>query len=201
MIYPSDITKDEVNKLPLRGYRGNIKVVDTPKDLAVAIKELRQHQFLGFDTETKPAFQKGVYHQVALLQLAVSDCVYLIRLNKIGFSPVLRRLFSDQGIKKVGISIRDDLAELKKLSNFEPQGVVELNDVAKNLGVVREGARNLTATFLHFRISKSQQTSNWERDQLTLKQQRYAATDAWVCYQIYEKLLDQDQIDTTDLDF
>ena len=51
----------------------------------------------------------------------------------------------------------------------------------KGLGIYQQHS-------LGFRISKSQQTSNWEKDQLTFKQQRYAATDAWVCQQIYEKL-------------
>ena len=41
---------------------------------------------------------------------------------------------------------------------------------------------------LGVRISKSQQLSNWENDTLTEAQQRYAATDAWMCYEIYNKL-------------
>jgi len=188
MIFPADITKEEVNELPLHGYLGRIVIVDTTRGLSKAMKELEKTSFLGFDTETKPAFRKGVYHQVALLQLALAEQVFLIRLNKLGFSGALQELFSSNHLLKVGVSIRDDLAELQKLTSFEPRGVVELNQVAKGLGVVREGARNLTATFLGFRISKSQQTSNWEKDQLTTKQRRYAATDAWVCHQIYEKL-------------
>ena len=189
MIFPSDITKEEVNQLPLQGYQGRIVIVDSTGGLSKAMKELRKTSYFGFDTETKPAFKKGVYHQVALLQLALVEKVFLIRLNKLGFPGALQDLFNSDHILKVGVSIRDDLAELRKLANFEPRGVVELNQVAKGLGVVREGARNLTATFLGFRISKSQQTSNWEKDQLTTKQQRYAATDAWVCHEIYNKLL------------
>ena len=188
MIFPADITKEEVNELPLHGYLGRIVIVDTTRGLSKAMKELEKTSFLGFDTETKPAFRKGVYHQVALLQLALAEQVFLIRLNKLGFYGALQELFSSDHLLKVGVSIRDDLAELQKLTSFEPRGVVELNKVAKGLGVVREGARNLTATFLGFRISKSQQTSNWEKDQFTTKQRRYAATDAWVCHQIYEKL-------------
>jgi ribonuclease D len=162
--------------------------VDTIKGFANAIKEVEKASFLGFDTETKPAFRKGVYHRVALLQLALTERVFLIRLNKLGFPGALQEVFSSKHLLKVGVSIRDDLSELRKLAKFEPCGVIELNEVAKGMGVVREGARNLTATFLGFRISKSQQTSNWEKDRLTTKQERYAATDAWVCHQIYQKL-------------
>ncbi len=191
MIFPSDITKEQVNSLPLNEYQGEIRVVETWTELIGALRELKKYPFLGFDTETKPAFRKGVYHPVSLLQLAVEDMVYLVRLNKTGFPEPLKELFATKDFPKVGISVRDDLADLRKLSNFKPHGIVELNTVAKELGVVREGARNLTATFLGFRISKSQQTTNWERDSLTPKQQRYAATDAWVCHQIYQKLIKQ----------
>lgn len=191
MIFPADISKEQVNKLPLKGYPGEILVVDNRQSLNKALRALENHPFLGFDTETKPAFRKGVYHRVSLLQLAVEDTVFLVRLNKLGFPRKLQAVFSNQGILKVGVSIRDDLTELRKLAPFQPKGIVELNEVAKELGVVREGARNLTATFLGFRISKSQQTSNWEREQLSRKQQTYAATDAWICYRIYDKLIKQ----------
>lgn len=195
MSFPRDISKEEVNELPLRGYAGPILVIDTYKELQQAIHDLARYEFIGFDTETKPAFRKGVYHQVALLQLAIEEQVYLVRLNKLGFPKILRDLFSNPSIRKVGVSIRDDLIELKKLAKFHPKGIVELNEVAKELDVVREGARNLTATFLGFRISKSQQTSNWEKDELTIKQKNYAATDAWICFRIYQKLTQQGYLD------
>ncbi len=188
MNFPENISREEVNSLPLGKYQGTIKVIEEYRELREVMPAIRKSPFVGFDTETKPAFKKGVYHHVALLQLALEQQVFLVRLCKLGFPKILRSLFSDQKILKVGISIRDDIIELQNLAGFEPEGVVELNDVAKSLGVVREGVRNLTATFLEFRISKSQQTSNWEREKLTSKQQYYAATDAWVCYKIYSKL-------------
>lgn len=188
MMFPSHITKEQVNRLPLARYEGPISIIDNQTDLRRAVKEIRRADFVGFDTETKPTFRKGAYHQVALLQMALKDRVFLIRLNKVGFHGSLQDLFRSQGLTKIGISIRDDLIELQKLAPFDPGGIIELNDVAKDLGVIREGVRNLTAIFLGFRISKSQQTSNWERHQLTEKQQYYAATDAWVCRQIYHKL-------------
>jgi len=36
--------------------------------------------------------------------------------------------------------------------------------------------------------SKAQRLSNWEAAQLTEKQMRYAATDAWICPEIYRTL-------------
>lgn len=45
---------------------------------------------------------------------------------------------------------------------------------------------------LGFNISKSCQMSNWEKPQLTLKQQLYAATDAWVSLALCTRMEEQD---------
>ena len=42
---------------------------------------------------------------------------------------------------------------------------------------------------LVFKISKTQQLSNWEADHLSEAQIRYAATDAWVCREMFLKLM------------
>jgi ribonuclease D len=49
---------------------------------------------------------------------------------------------------------------------------------------------------LGMRISKSEQVSNWEAEELTEKQQRYAATDAWACLEIFKKLRKDGYLDS-----
>ncbi len=157
------------------------------------LEELTTHAVVGFDTETKPVFKRGVHHDVSLVQLAVPGKAFLIRLNHIGFTDVLSAFFADERIKKVGISIKDDLRHLAQLAKkhhvrFESVNTLDLNDTAKQLNVPHMGVKKLTGIFLDFRVSKGQQTSNWENPKLTEKQQRYAATDAWVCLEIYQQL-------------
>ncbi len=198
-MFPQQITKEEVNLLPLQKYEGKVVVITDREKLKEAIVEIRQEQAVGFDTETKPAFKKGVWHHISLLQIASSQKVYLFRLNHTEFTQEIADLFASPAIQKVGISIRDDLKQLQKLAekyhiSFQPDNILELNDVAKELGVQHAGVRNLTAIFLQFRVSKSQQTSNWENPHLTEKQIRYAATDAWVCLEIYHRLAYQGYI-------
>ncbi|MFA0962477.1 3'-5' exonuclease [Roseivirga sp. BDSF3-8] len=194
-LFPKHITKDQVNRLPLERYEGKLAVISRSDKLADAVQRIRSEKAVGFDTETKPTFRKGQYHHVSLLQIAVPGMVYLFRLNYLGMAPELREIFEDPRITKVGIGIRDDLLEMQRLGHFEPQNILDLNDEVKHLGVKNAGVRNLSAIFLEFRISKSQQTSNWERDELTEKQLRYAATDAWVCLQIYNRLQDWGYLD------
>jgi ribonuclease D len=193
------ITKEEINDLPLRKYEGKVSVITSPDQLTAALQHICEYDVLGFDTETKPAFKKGVRHTVALLQIAIPDMVYLVRLKYTGFTSELSDLFGDERIEKVGISIRDDLKHLKQLCNqhdipFAAENITELNDIAQKLDIEHAGVKKLTAIFLQFRVSKSQQTSNWENPQLTEKQIRYAATDAWVCLEIYNHLRKQGYI-------
>ena len=189
MILPNKITKEEINELPLGEFDGEVVIINKMADLREAIEELKDHEIVGFDTETKPTFKKGQFHHVALVQLAIDHKAFLFRLNHVGFDDALRRYFEIPDIYKIGVGLRDDLRALKMLSEFEPANFIDLNTEAKNLGILNEGARNLTAMFLGFRISKSAQTSNWENPELSEKQIRYAATDAWVCYRIYQEWL------------
>ena len=65
---------------------------------------------------------------------------------------------------------------------------MELQEYIRDYGIEDASLVKITAQVLGFRVSKAQRLSNWEADKLTPKQQAYAATDAWVCYEIYHKL-------------
>lgn len=187
-MFNKSITKDEINRLPLRKYEGKIIIISNAKSMAYAAHELKQHKAIGFDTEKRPAFQKGIKNQVALLQLAIPEKVFLIRLKLTGITPELIKILSDENILKVGIGTADDIGSLQDMEKFEPAGFLDLNKVSERLGIENIGVRNLTALILGFRISKRQQVTNWERLKLTENQINYAATDAWVCLEIYNKL-------------
>jgi ribonuclease D len=143
---------------------------------------------LGFDTEKKPTFRKGDYNPTAMIQLSSMNDAYLFRLNKIGYPKPLFNIMANSSITKLGISIDDDIKELKKLDSFTPSGFQDINDLAKEIGVKHIGVKKLAAIFLEHRISKGQQTSNWEVDELSPSQAKYAATDAWICLKIYQEL-------------
>ncbi len=189
MMFQENITKDEIQNLPLIRFDGDIHIVDDGKKIKSAVRSLQKHDVIGFDTEKKPTFLKGQYHPTALVQLSTQEEAFLFRLQEIGFNSDLKGILESPNISKVGISIRDDLEALKMISDFRPDGFVDLNDVAAEIGIQRKGVRNLSAIFLEKRISKNQQTSNWENKTLTPAQTVYAATDAWICVEIYFDLL------------
>ena len=183
--FPERVGKEHINTLPVCSFDGQIHLISDIKDLSYAIKTLRKYSVLGFDTETRPVFRKGVKHNVSLLQLSTPKEAFLFRLNHLGFPKELVEILEESAILKVGIAILDDVRGLKKLSNFKADGFIELADIASDLGIVTCGLRNLAAIFLGVRITKKAQLTNWERPVINTKQSLYAATDAWICLEMY----------------
>jgi ribonuclease D len=190
-MFKESISKEELTDLPLRWFEGEIILVDKPEQVDDAVEVLAKHQVIGFDTETRPAFKKGVLNKVALLQLSTADKAFLFRVNRTGFPLSLQKLLADPAIIKPGVAIRDDIKALQAISKFKPQGFIELQDHAKAMGILNFSLKKLAAIVLGFRISKSQQLSNWEAPALTEAQQLYAATDAWTALEIYKMLFNK----------
>lgn len=185
------ITPEEINNLPLKIFEGKTHVISEPDKLPKIVKEIEKHDVVGFDTETRPSFKKGQVYQVSLLQLAIPDKVFLIRINHTGVTEDIAHLFQNEKIVKAGVGIRDDIKALQKHRPFEAVNCLDLSTVAKQAGLQVESVKKLAALLLGFRISKSSQTSNWEAQTFTQKQIEYAATDAWVCLELYRKLKGQ----------
>lgn len=190
------ITKAEINELPMKQYDGPIHLCRTPEEAEVAIKKLEKETLLGFDTETRPAFRKGESYDPSLLQLATATEVFLFQIQQTGLLPGLLSILANRDIIKAGVAIDRDVNELCAMKEFEPDGFVELADIAKDAHIKNLGLRGLTAILFGFRISKKEQVSNWARKDLTASQQTYAATDAWLGRKIFLSFEESGHIDT-----
>ena len=180
--------KQKIQTLPCIHFDGRIIVIFTERDADKAVNYLMKQTVLGFDTETRPTFQKGKMHQVALLQVSTHDTCFLFRLNEIGLTDSIVRLLEDTTITKVGLSLQDDMRGLNQRRNFTPGTFVELQKEVKDIGIEDNSLQKIYANLFGGKISKGQQLSNWEADILSEAQQKYAATDAWACIQIHEEV-------------
>ena len=182
------ILKEEINELPVEIFTGEIIVVDEPQKIRPAIDELLKYTVLGFDTETKPSFKRGISHTVGLIQISTDDVCYLFRLNKIGFPEELDEIFCNPDIKKIGLSLRDDFAAIRKRSDKRPLNFVDLQQYVLKFGIEDASLQKIYAIIFRKKISKNQRLSNWESPELTSAQQMYAALDAWATLRIYKYL-------------
>jgi ribonuclease D len=190
MIFSETISNESVINLPKAIYQGRIRVVNTHQELEQSMPLLlNKEHIVGFDTETKPNFKKGKTNTIALLQLATPNFAMLVRLKEVGLPKAIVKLLENPNIMKVGAAIHDDLKSLKAVEPFNPQGFVDLQHIVKDYGIENLSVRKMAAIVLGKKVSKSQQLSNWESATLTEAQQQYAAIDAWICREIYLKLL------------
>ena len=191
-MYKISISPEEIEKLEPAGFPGKIKVIDSVGlEFFKAVRYLKRQKVLGFDTESRPCFSPGQPHYgVSLLQLSGKDRAFLFRIKLMGGIPKsLRSILSDAGIIKVGAAVNDDVRGLEKHHNFEPRAFKDLQKMVWEYGIKDKSVKKMAAIILGIRISKTQQLSNWEAENLSEAQQLYAATDAWVCREMYQKLL------------
>ena len=189
MAFIESISNEDVTALPAVQYEGEIVVVDTPQTLSEACDHLAQQSIIGFDTETRPSFTAGVVNKVALLQLYGGGKCFLIRLNKVQMSKSLTDILHNPNILKIGAAVKNDILGLNKLRHFTAGGFIDLQDIVEKYNIKDKSLRKISGIVLGKKVSKAQRLSNWEAKLLTPQQQIYAASDAWVCVEIYKALL------------
>lgn len=187
--FQSTISNEEVNLLPRASFARRVEVIDSEQGLDRACDYLLSQKAIGFDTERRPAFKAGVTNKVALLQLSSPHRCFLFRLCCMRLDKALIKILESRDIVKVGAAVHDDIKGLQSLRHFKPEGFVDLQNIVGRWGIEERSVRKMAAIILGVGISKAQRLSNWEAASLTDRQAAYAATDAWVCLEMYHKLM------------
>lgn len=187
-MFLATITNEEINKLPVVHFTGRVLIVDSDETMKQAEEILSRENIIGFDTETRPAFQKGLSYKMALLQLSTADTALLFRLQMVELSAPIVNVLQSPKILKIGAAIKDDIKGLQKIKRYKPAGFIDLQTIVGKWGIEGVSVKKMAAIVLGVKVSKAQRLSNWEAQQLTLAQQDYAAVDAWVCREIFIKL-------------
>lgn len=183
------ITKQQLSELPEVKYPGKVILVDSAAKSRSALMYLNRINQVGFDTETRPSFQKFRHYNVSLAQISAGDECFLFRLKQIGSLDGFMRFLENPDVQKIGLSLKDDFLSLAKLAEFNPQGFVELQSFVKNYSIADNSLQKIYGVIFSQRISKNQRLTNWEAQELTENQQHYAAIDAWACQRIYNHLI------------
>lgn len=190
-MFASSITPEEIECLEMAVFPGKIQVIDRPgEEFDKAAAYLGCQAVIGFDTESRPCFSAGQPHYgISLLQLSGADKAFLFRVKAMGLPGPLCDLLSEERILKVGAAVCDDVRGLQRLAAFRPAGFVDLQKIVCEYGITDKSVKKMAAIILGLHVSKAQQLSNWEAAELSEAQLNYAATDAWICREMYRKLL------------
>jgi ribonuclease D len=179
------ISPEELAQLSIQRFEGRIQLVTSPADLDQFAADIRHETVIGFDTETPPTFRKGQSYLPTLVQIATARAAYLFQLRHLPDTKLLRTTLENPRLIKAGLALAYDLKELRRVVEFQEQNTIDLGQVAHRIGLKKTGLRNLAGIFLGYRVAKGPRTSNWGRHPLTPQQINYAATDAWICRELY----------------
>ncbi len=191
--YPEHISNEDLSLLPIGSFPGVIEIIEDEHNLSQACNYLLSQPAIGFDTETRPSFRPGIANKTALLQLSTHERCFLFRLCRMRLDKAIIKILENKKILKIGAAIDGDLHGLQQLRRFRPDGFVDLQHMVEKYGIAEKSVRKMSAIVLGMSISKAQRLSNWEAARFTPSQIRYAATDAWVCLEIYNKLKSENQ--------
>lgn len=187
-MFQNEISREQLADLDLIQFEGPVRVIESPEAFEQEMDQIARQQVLGFDTETRPSFKKGIVYPTSLIQIASLDRAWILRVSRMGYPGKLLELLSAEIPLKIGLGLHDDLRKLRADLQFEPKGFLDLQQYVEAFRIDERGLKKISGIVLNRRISKSQQLSNWDAEVLTEAQIRYAATDAWICLMIYNRL-------------
>lgn len=155
-----------------------------------------KQKVIGLDCEW--TYQNGSRQPVALMQIATAHeiCV-LFRLCKFKTDiPLsLYKLLADKSILKVGIDITGDCSKLFNDYDILTKGCLDLRYLIELIPEAQhikgQSLSAIAEEVLGEKLNKSREIrcSNWQRNVLSIQQINYAAKDAIIAAQIFEKIM------------
>jgi ribonuclease D len=169
-----------------------IVVPQTKEEFAAAASDLARCQFIGFDTESRPTFQKG---QASLgphiVQLTTLETAYIFQLHKVESHRHIAELMESTKVIKVGFGLKSDKSHLRRKLGIKPRAILDMDRVFRQQGYRKElGVKAAVAIIFKrkFPKSKSVTMSNWAARQLKDNQLLYAANDAYTAPKLLSTL-------------
>jgi RNA polymerase sigma factor for flagellar operon FliA len=172
----------------------DVRLVVSEAGAAEALAALSRMDAVGFDTESKPTFQKGEESTGPhLVQLATDDVAYLFQIGRPAVAAAVlfavRGVLESKAILKVGFGLGDDLRRLRGRFGIETENVLDLSTALRRGERNTLGAKTAVARYFGQRLQKSKRitTTNWALPALSEKQILYAADDAHVALLVYRR--------------
>eukprot|EP00929_Paragymnodinium_shiwhaense_P016069 TRINITY_DN124229_c0_g1_i1.p1 TRINITY_DN124229_c0_g1~~TRINITY_DN124229_c0_g1_i1.p1 ORF type:complete len:379 (-),score=50.83 TRINITY_DN124229_c0_g1_i1:146-1282(-) len=160
--------------------------------------EAQLSDLVAIDAEWRPDFARGSDNPVAVMQLAFpsSRRVYVIQLRRLknGLPSAVRSMLLNPSVTKVGFAMaaKDSEKYMRSGIAITSASVFDMQEpCARYLGCTDKtqlGLKRAAEELLGFyKMDKDKRIScsEWDREDLTSEQIRYAALDAWVALRLY----------------
>jgi len=192
-----NITKEDLSVYSIEEYSADRKtfVINNDIDSNKAVEKIiSNHRLVGFDTEKKPTFTKNTKSNgTSLIQISTKNECYIFQIKQIkNIRPILN-ILSNNTIFKVGSGLKSDKSSLAKEFKISLRQAIDISSLFKSkLGHRNEvGIKNAVSAILKKNILKSKKmsTSNWEKNNLTENQIKYASEDAFAAFDVFCTLL------------
>ena len=169
-----------------------IHVPKTRSECLDAVDEILSAGIGGFDTETKPTFQKGEKCKGPhVVQFALTNKAFIFQLHRNDCEQAAAELISSESVLKVGFGLNNDHGQIRDRFGITLNHVLDLDQIFRKMGYRGQiGVRGAIGVLLKqgFKKSKKTTTSNWALPELNQRQLLYAANDAFAALKIMEAL-------------
>ena len=167
-------------------------VVTNQRQADIALRELMDAGRVGFDTESKPTFQRGEKSEGPhVLQFATLEKAFIFQSHFIESHAAIIEALKSVELTKIGFGLGGDLHQISNRFGIRPSSIVDLDRSFKKLGYRNSiGAKSAVAMLFQRKLlkSKSVTTSNWAARELSERQLLYAANDAYAAIRIFHAL-------------
>lgn len=199
-------TKAEIALLePFAGLTlAQISVPATPEEFEEATADLMGCRFIGFDTESRPTFQKGEASAGPhIVQLTTLGHAYIFQLFREESHRFIAEIIESTHVIKVGFGLQSDKSHLRRKLGIKPKAILDMDKVFRQQGYRKElGVKAAVAILFQqkFQKSKSATMSNWSAKILKDNQLLYAANDAYAALKVLSVMhIDESELPITDL--
>ncbi len=180
-----------IDSLPPYFNSREIVMVDD-SNLDISIDEILSYSVVGFDTESRPIFEKSKSDDnIALMQISTPYKCFLFQLSKFQDLSFMKKILSNSDIKKVGIGLNNDRKKLYRRYKVSLENVVSIDEIFRILGNKDAvGIKQMVARVLDQNISKKKSisVSRWDSFTLSREQIIYASDDAFASLDVYMRL-------------
>ena len=164
--------------------------IDERRRLEDVSDRLNAEPYIAVDTEF--IRERSYFSQLALIQIATEESVYVVDPLAINDLSCLYEVFVNPDVLKVFHAAGQDLESLYHHQKRVPAPIFDTQVAAALLGLGEQtGYAALVRRLLDVELKKSESRTDWMKRPLSSKQLRYAADDVRYLYRLYPILVDE----------